>query len=89
MSFKSPNYLQNLIVRNTHSHNTRKNVNSVLIPRVKSPGKLSFFYNGSKMWNNLDNKIKSSSSKQQFKTNCKKLLMEDLKKSANCDFVFY
>ena len=89
VSLKSPSYLQNLIVRNTHSHNTRKNVNSVLIPRVKSPGKLSFFYNGSKMWNNLDNKIKSSSSKQQFKTNCKKLLMEDLKKSANCDFVFY
>ena len=86
---QGPSYQLELIKPCSHKHSTRQNVNSVEIESVKTFGKSSFYFNGSKLWNNLDNKIKCCNSKSIFKNLCKKYLMKSMESAANCEFIYY
>ena len=84
-----PDYLKDLIQFKSHHHYTRKSTKSVFQEHIGSNGKLSFYYNGSKLWNDLDNDIKMCKNKSSFKFKCKKFLTQSMEKAANCDFIYY
>lgn len=83
-----PDYLKNLITVSGHTHNTRSNFKAVVIPHVKTQGKLSFYYNASKLWNSLGNEIKLCNKKPKFKYLCKNYLMDSMESISNNDFIY-
>ena len=89
MNKTSPEYMCSLIENTSHNYNTRQNKNAVRMENVKAYGKHSFFYNGSKLWNKLENNVKLCETKIKFKKSCKKYLMETMDSVYNCDFIYY
>ena len=82
----APSYLSDdfVLASVKHDHSTRSSMYNYFLPRVNSHGLNSFFYSGSKLWNNLPNKLKSIRDPKLFKPKLKKHLLTDyLYESAN------
>ena len=82
----APSYMCNEIQHSSHSYGTRQRTSSIVIPHVKTQGSKTFKYCTIKLWNSLPLGIKSSRSKEEFKRNCKKYLMDRMKENELCDF---
>ena len=83
----APTYLCNFRrVDDLHSYGTRHSEMSYVLPEIKSQGKLSFMYNGAKLWNGLPLEIRSIENKDTFKKKCKVLLFKDMEDYENSDF---
>ena len=68
----SPHAFQNYFVRVKHSQCTRANAKNVVLPKVRSKaGKMTFSFQGAKVFNRLNNEIKTETSILQFKTLCR------------------
>ena len=56
---RAPSYLCNLKrFEDVHSYNTRRSQLSFVLPEIKTQGKRTFIYNGTKLWNSLPLNIK-------------------------------
>ena len=89
---KAPSYLcEQFILRSEVStRHTRSSSNlDFIVPRIKTCESGSFFYHGIKNWNELPRHIKECKSKESFKENVKKHLMEKGLEKHNCEFHFY
>ena len=86
---KGPMYMQDLVKKVDHNHNTRSSKYGLQIHHVNSYGQLAFSYNGSKLWNNLSNNVKECKSKDDFKFKCKKTLLNNMKMNEESEFVYY
>ena len=86
---EAPQYLLENFSKIQHSHNTRYNNDSYVIPNVKGVGTKTFVYNGTKLWNNLPINLKKCDCKDVFNSKCKKYLFEIMSKEENCDFMYY
>ena len=86
-----PNYMLDNISRcNTiHSYNTRGSSSNFFIPSVRGNCKASFFYTGTKDWNNLPNNIKSTICKKTFKDKVKTHLDNEMFKIEAEVFFYY
>ncbi len=73
-------------VDDLHSYGTRHSEMSYVLPEIKSQGKLSFMYNGAKLWNKLPVEIRSIVNKDTFKKKCKALLFKDMENYEKSDF---
>ena len=68
----SPYAFQNYFVRVNHSQCTRANAKNVVLPKVRSKaGKMTFSFQGAKVFNRLNNKMKTETSILQLKTLCR------------------
>ena len=76
-------------VSDVHSHNTRNSESSYVIPHVNTQGSLSFMYNGAKLWNKLPGSIKSSESKDVFKSKCKAYLFNKMSMAESSEFLYF
>jgi len=76
-------------VSDVHSHNTRSSDLSFVIPHVNTHGGLSFMYNGAKLWNKLPGSVKTSSSKEIFKSRCKDYLFNKMSLVESSEFLWY
>ncbi len=72
-----------------HSYSTRNSKLSYVIPDVKTQGKLSFKYNGAKLWNNLADHIKLVESKNDYKKKCKAFMFDEMSAAESDVFLFY
>lgn len=83
----APAYMSDNFRKNNSRYTTRNNFMSYMLPTVKSQGKCSFIYNGIKYWNNLQRQIKMIENKQRFKRECKKFLLDEMRKEEMSSFV--
>ena len=77
MNGLSPSYLSGKFYQRAsiHHHSTR-NINDLVIPKFQtSTGQRSFHYHAVKLWNNLDNSIKSIKDIKKFKLKLKRQLL--------------
>lgn len=87
---KAPSYLCNFQkVTDVHSYHTRNSEMCYVIPQVKTQGKLSFSYNGAKLWNSLPTFIKSLKSCDSFKFKCKAHLLDEMFTEERAEFLYY
>ena len=59
------------------------------IPRVKTCQSTTFYYSAIKDWNELPLSIKETKSKEVFKTNVKKFMLQKGLSRQDCEFYFY
>ena len=62
---------------------------SYVIPQVKSQSKLTFKYNGAKLWNFLPLTLKKIENKDNFKVECKKHLFNKMQEIENSEYIYY
>ena len=68
----SPHAFQNYFVRVNHSQCTRANAKNVVLPKARSKaGKMTFSFQGAKVFNRLNNEMKTETSILQLKTLCR------------------
>ena len=79
----APSYMCEYVEQHKRVYNTRYSYNSFTVPQVNSNGKLTFKWNGVKLWNKLPNYIKSCDSKKKFKSQYKKYLFNEMIKVEN------
>ena len=86
----APPYMSSQFVRlsDSHGYSTRNVISNFCLPHVKSQGHTSFKFCAIKLWNSLPEFIKSSSTKDSFKFNCKRHLLQVMKKEESSDFVY-
>ena len=86
---RAPSYLCDFTrTSDIHSHVTRYNLMAFIIPHVKTQGKLTFKYNGAKLWNSIPVNIKKLENKDSFKC-AVKLHLSNMFETENCDYVYY
>ena len=90
---KAPSYLQENFILNTARVNGRQtrsctNLN-FNIPRVKTCQSTTFYFSAIKDWNELPLSVKETKSKDVFKTNVKKFMLQKGLSRQDCEFYFY
>ena len=83
-----PSYMLDNFDRPCNVRHTRCN-SDFIIPQVKTQGKKTFKYNGSKLWNTLPSTIKNVNEKAAFKSNVKVLLFDKMKMKNDEETEFY
>ena len=90
---KAPSYLQENFILNTARVNGRQTRScthlNFNIPRVKTCQSTTFYYSAIKDWNELPLSIKEAKSKDVFKTNVKKFMLQKGLSRQDCEFYFY
>ena len=75
-------------VSNVHKFNTRRSSHNYIVPSVKRIAAKSFFFQATKLWNNLPNEIKGIQSYMTFKRRVKLHLAVKASAIQNSEFVF-
>ena len=86
---KCPDYLNNNFSRTCSSRSTRSSKFNFFLPRVEKMESETFYFNGIRDWNSLPDEIKCINNKISFKSAVKKHLLADMKKTADCDFLYH
>ena len=92
LSGSAPSYMLNNVIYsyNIHSHNTRSNGASLVLPHFRTKlGQNSFIYSAVSIWNNLNSSVQSCDDLNRFKSKCKSCLFQKFISDSAGQFQYY